>query len=1213
MKILSNLVESGSISIGGVHMEAQDYVILPSYKSISSSFILGQDFFRKNRFEVDVSNCKLISRHEDGSFIEFMFSESGALIGKNARVCCYASHDTLISQESTSLIHIDTLPMEDHDFVFDADQIDVKLKDRIIGYAGICDANTKRVLITTSGNDVHIKKGQLVGTLSTLLDEPNEEDHQSVTANHWTFQMIRELENLSHLDDNQRSEVHKLLYECSGALSAGDGDLGKAAVTKHHITLSNITPIYQRPRRFAAPLAEEIEKYCQELYLHDVIEPSQSPWNSPIVPVRKKDGSLRLCIDYRKLNQVTVPDKFPMPNLLDSIYGLRGIKYITSLDLVRAYHQIPLDEDSRPLTAFSTPRGHWQWKRLSFGLTNAPSSFQREIQATLSAFPSNRVIAYLDDILVMSESFEEHILLVTKVLKTLESYSLKIKPSKCHWFKPEVEYLGHVVNSEGIKKTPKFLNAISNYKRPSTVGELREFLGFINFQRKFLAHCSSIQKPLSSQTTGKKSKLLNWSVEMIEAFETLKTEMAKDVMLTYPDYTDRENPLELWVDASGFGTGAYLSQKQNGEQKVIAFASTCFTKQQMNYSTLERELTAIRWGVKTFRPFLYGVKFIMYTDHMPLLHLHNMKLVSSRLARTHQELADYNFDIRYVPGSKNTAADVLSRMSVILPVSYESDQAQRLPEGLILDGPAAPGGGDSLFVSLLRTLSRKNCKLPNTTIELREQIVDEMLNNSSRYNIKLDRDSRRDLKLMRHSGQLPSLELLLAVSYLYKVRLFVYFWHKDPIIYQFDNYEDEIFLQCLAAVHFNPLIDMKNFEMPNVNVCSVVRCNVNESSLSVNDVPRECDSDVLEPHEYNIDMSVLSNSNVKQCLYSNRKTCSHAQSQEPVIGIYINELLFCAILDSGSEISLISRGVINSINSDGTYCAIINDHVCDMVGLTGHKTSINESVLLDINVGERKYSHKFSIVSDDVVPYCMLIGKDFLDKFNISVDFNHNLVNADHMLLTTFLGESVPDNDNVFVLTKKSPAVSHEIHINNSIKDIRYEITGDEETVTGLSLVIGDNDVKKLQNKVSIIRRIKKYIIANIHFSEWTNKFNSWRNYSGNLVVKNDILYFSERGKLIPVVSRDVLTDLSLLMHIQFGHMGRDKLLHLISTLCWNPSRYKIINEICTTCSQCQLSKVSSPKVFPPTLKICTTFPFELVAIDLLSLPRTSKGNVALL
>ena len=440
------------------------------------------------------------------------------------------------------------------------------------------------------------------------------------------------------------------------------------------------------------------------MYLQNIIELSNSPWNSPIVPIRKNDGTLRLCLDYRRLNFVTVKDKFPMPDLNGSLFGLKGKKFFTSLDLTKGYYQIPLEQESRQFTAFSSPRNHWQFRKMSFGLANAPSSFQREIQTVLSTFPADKVVAYLDDILIMSECFEEHLDLVARVLNTLEQYKMKIKPSKCHWFQKEIEYLGHVVSESGLRKTEKYMSAVKNYPRPETTGQLREFLGLINFQRKYVSRCSEIQKPLSSLTGKNRSRKLQWTEEMIKAFEQLKTIMTEDIELAFPDYSDSAAPLELYVDASASGAGCYLSQSQNGDNRVIGFASMTFTAQQKNYSTLERELTALRWGVKTFRTFMNGVPFVLLTDHQPLIHLHSMKLVCSRLARTVQELSDYNFEIRYIPGSLNSAADALSRVGLQQEDST-TGSIEELPGVIVVDGTPAPGGGDSLFISMYRASS----------------------------------------------------------------------------------------------------------------------------------------------------------------------------------------------------------------------------------------------------------------------------------------------------------------------------------------------------------------------------------------------------------------------------------------------------------------------------------------------------------------------------
>ena len=686
-----------------------------------------------------------------------------------------------------------------------------------------------------------------------------------------------------------------------------DADIGLAAVAQHRITLTDQTPIYQRPRRFPPPITDEIERQCKELNAQDIIEPSDSPWSSPVVPVRKKDGSIRMCIDYRRLNRVTVADKYPVPNLTDSIFGLGGAVFFTTLDMLRSYYQVPVHEDSRQCTAFSTPKSHWQFKRLSFGLRNAPAAFQRGIQGVLSSFPSNKVIAYIDDILIMSKTFEEHVELVSKVLETLMTYGFKIKLSKCEWFKSEVEFLGHLISLSGIRKTPAYTERVLSFAQPKTVGELREFLGLVNFQRKYLPNCSEIQKPLSRLTGGRKNKVLTWTTEMAEAFERLKADMKIDIELAYPDYSDGAAKLELWVDASARGAGAWLAQQQGDVHRRIGCASMTFSDTQLNYSTLERELTALRWGVKTFRPFLYGISFILLTDHQPLVHLHNMKIVCSRLARTVEELADFSFEIRYVPGRLNSAADALSRLGV--PASHDEQQlCGTIPEGLVLDGAPTPGGGDALFTSLVKCLSRVACPraVPGSEMEMRAVLCDDLLGNAHKYKIQLDRDARRQIRLMRHNGQLPSLEVLLSASRLFHVSIHVYFWSDRPVIYQYMNYPSTIHIQSLNGIHFNPLTPVLGYSPPDLTKCSVYSCVV---SLVTSSKPAVGHNDTFDTEDE------LTHELAESLMYIDEAAvfCPHPVSRLPQVTVSFGSNNYCAVLDTGAEISLITRSALNAI------------------------------------------------------------------------------------------------------------------------------------------------------------------------------------------------------------------------------------------------------------------------------------------------------------
>ena len=318
--------------------------------------------------------------------------------------------------------------------------------------------------------------------------------------------------DLPDLDEDQKLEAEAMLQSFKGLFDV-NARLGRTTLAPHHIELTNPTPIYHRPRRFPDALAREIQEECDQLELQDIIEPSVSARNSMIIPVRKKDGRIRLCIDCRKVNQVTKSIKFPLPNLTDSVYHLHGAQFFTSLDLVKGYYQLELAEDSRECTAFSTPRGHYQFKKLSFGLKNAPATFQREMQGVLRGLPPGKVIIYIDDILILGDTYEEHLDLVRRTLYTLYKAGIRVNPTKCQWFREEVKFLGHLIGRRGLHKDPAYVEKVLEFPRPQTVRQIREFLGLVNFQRKFLPNCSVISAPLARMTGGKSKQIVTWTPE----------------------------------------------------------------------------------------------------------------------------------------------------------------------------------------------------------------------------------------------------------------------------------------------------------------------------------------------------------------------------------------------------------------------------------------------------------------------------------------------------------------------------------------------------------------------------------------------------------------------------------------------------------------------------------------------------------------------------
>lgn len=1194
-------------SINNVVMKAPDFVVFPATANPNISLVLGIDFLSMNCFELCVRDRKMVIHGDDGSRIEIHLEESGA--PKQTLLCdfpCYSLSDRKLEEgriESVPILcNIPTLT-DDHMILYTDTGIEAGVSSRVHGLDGVTDPNLRSILMVSSGGTT-LKKGQTLGTLNSVYQLAGHSDGdiapQDLEAGGDGGLML----SLPELTLQQQSLVLSSLGKFKAVFSSGDSDVGLAGVTQHHIKLSDSTPIYQRPRRFPQPISDEIERQCQELNALDIIEPSTSPWSSPVVPVRKKDGTIRMCIDYRKLNRVTIPDKFPVPNLTDSIFGLKGTKFFSRLDLVRGYYQLPIDSESKPVTAFSSQRNHWQFKRLSFGLRNAPAAFQREIQAVLSSFPSNKVVAYIDDILIMSGDFEEHLQLVSKVLQTLLEYNIKIKPSKCEFFKSQVEYLGHIVSSTGIRKTDEYVKKIADYPRPTTVGELREFLGLINFQRKFLPMCSEVQKPLSCLTGGRRSKALVWTTEMTKAFCRLKEDMGHDMELAYPDYSSEAEKIELWVDASGRGAGAYLAQQQGDSHRVIGFASMTFSPTQLNYSTLERELTALRWGIKTFRPFLYGISFILYTDHQPLVHLHNMKLVCSRLARTVEELSDFVFEIRYVPGHLNNAADALSRLNCKVPAPNFSVATANLPTGLILNGLPAPGGGDSLFVSLLRTLRGVTSvkPIPGNEQELRELLVDELLSHPERYNLKLDRDARRALRLMRSSGQLPALDLLLPASKLFGVRIFVYFWSAEPVAYQFEEYRLVIHIQCLSGVHFNPLIEVVNYSPPNLQVSSIN--SVQKGDVDVRQTPN---IDCVSAAE---DINVQAVSSLFREL---SMTCQHLAGKLPMVNVSLGDQGFCAVLDSGAEISLISSSVLGELWGV-VPLVVVDEHPCDIVGFSGTKCPIAQTVTLSLEVGSLLLLPlKFAVVSKEILPHCFLLGLDILSQNNLNLDLRGRVCRSGGVVVAEFVSSPcAPGAHPLLMVCSVEPEKSHVLRASHGEDGLKFELSGPPHLMTGLSSFISASDIGNIQSSCPHLRSLRRILGRGLPPKQWPQNLKQFRYYAKKLSIEDGLLIYSD-PEPISVVSFGVLLEVALVVHYDFAHVGRDKLLAILQPHIWHPSRYGIVNDICTTCHQCQIMKEFSTTYLPPILKIQSQYPFQLIAADLVSLPRTLSGFVGIL
>ena len=465
--------------------------------------------------------------------------------------------------------------------------------------------------------------------------------------------------------ETDQQEALKFLTDYGVVFAKDDMDLGKTSLVRHQINLTDYRPFKERYRRIPPHQYEEVRKHLQEMLDIGAIRKSQSPWASAVVLVRKKDGSLRFCIDLRKLNARTVRDAYSLPRIDETLDCLKGALLFSSIDLKAGYWQVEMDEDSKALTAFTVgPLGFYECERMPFGLTNAPATFQRLMENCLGDLNLNWCIIYLDDVIIFSKTPKEHIQRLRGVFQKLWEAGLKLKPSKCEFFRTRISYLGHIVSKDGIETDPKKVTAIKNWPIPTSVTDVRSFLGFTNHYRRFIKGYAQIAKPLYKLISGKNSKLkkktVDWRLDCDLAFKELKDLCSNTPVLAYADYT---NKFMLHTDASELGLGAILYQEQDKEKRVIAYASRTLSSSEKNYPAHKLEFLALKWAVTDqFHEYLYGGKFEVYTDNNPLTYI----LTTAKLDATGQRwvarLADYDFNLHYRSGKCNVDADALSRI-----------------------------------------------------------------------------------------------------------------------------------------------------------------------------------------------------------------------------------------------------------------------------------------------------------------------------------------------------------------------------------------------------------------------------------------------------------------------------------------------------------------------------------------------------------------------
>ncbi|UYV83674.1 hypothetical protein LAZ67_23002033, partial [Cordylochernes scorpioides] len=456
-----------------------------------------------------------------------------------------------------------------------------------------------------------------------------------------------------NLSPKEQKELKQVLERYGDLFSSR---LGRTNLAKHRIDTEDAKPIKNKPYRVSAKERDIIKEQIDEMLTEGIIRPSSSPWSFPVILVKKRDGKYRFCVDYRKLNNVTVKDVYPIPRIDEVMDTLQGSTHFSAIDLRSGYWQVEVEERDKEKTAFTTAHGLYEFNVMPFGLCNAPATFERNMENMLGNLRWQICLCYLDDVIIYSPDFPTHLKRLEAVFRCFRESNLRLNDKKCRFAFEELEILGYITSKHGIKPAEHNIKAVRNFPRPKKVKEVQSFLGMCSYYRKFIKDFSKIADPLTNLI--KKSVSFTWTERQEEAFQTLKTALLSPPIL---GHFNPNAPTYVHTDASNIGIGATLVQDIGGEEKVISYLSRTLSKAEQNYSTTEKECLAVVWSMSKLRPYLYGRHFKIVTDHHALCWLKNLKDPTGRLARWALKIQEYDFDIIHKSGKKHLDADGLSR------------------------------------------------------------------------------------------------------------------------------------------------------------------------------------------------------------------------------------------------------------------------------------------------------------------------------------------------------------------------------------------------------------------------------------------------------------------------------------------------------------------------------------------------------------------------
>ena len=647
------------IKVGSIDTETDVLVVA----GVVEDFLLGTDFLRDHKCVMDFSTGKL-----SAAGVEIPMSEPARMVEPIVRRVTLTRDVTIPGrtemvvngQVQCEHVHCTDMPMM---LEPGCKRNDIRIARTLVsGSQGtfplrVANFSSRPVKLFTNSSlgtlldvdvAVHDSTEEVCGTVTTGGDEHLRKDFEAL------FDFSE-----STLDEEDERELRDLLFKYRDVFATSKNDLGRTSMVKHTIqTDSNAQPVRRPPYRLPGHYKQEVQGMLGSMLDSGVVAPSNSPWSAPVILIRKQDGTLRFCVDYRGLNAVTRRDSYPLPRIDETLDALKGARLFSTLDLASGYWQVEMEEEDRCKTAFSLPgMGLYEFTVMPFGLVNAPSTFQRLMEVMLSGLQYNVCLIYLDDVIIFGHNLADHLSRLEEVFIRLRAANLKLKPSKCTFLCLQVRYLGHIVSQEGVSPDPKKIEAVKNWPQPKSTSDVRQFLGLASYYRRFVTGFASVAAPLTRLL--EKNCIFQWTPAAQHSFSILKHRLTSSPVLAFPDF---QKEFILDTDASLTGIGAVLSQIEDGKERVVAYASRTLSKAERRYDVTRRELLAVVSFIHHFRYYLLGKRFTLRTDHEPLKWLFNVREPAGQLARWLERLAAYDFAIVHRPGIRHSNADALSRL-----------------------------------------------------------------------------------------------------------------------------------------------------------------------------------------------------------------------------------------------------------------------------------------------------------------------------------------------------------------------------------------------------------------------------------------------------------------------------------------------------------------------------------------------------------------------